>query len=68
MVHRMGDRETRRRQRETQRLRHTTAKAGKGTLPQSHLAGTLHSPSQILEYLVDAKDFQAVPRHLVHGI
>lgn len=76
MVHKMGT-ETRRHQRETRRLRHDGEGRGSersaptpptpSPLPRLP-AGAPLSPSQVLQYLEDAKDFPADPRHPWHLI
>lgn len=68
MVHKMGDRDQETPKGNTKTKTHDGQGRERALCPHTHLAGTPHSPSQILEYLVDTKDFQAVPRHLVHGI
>lgn len=70
MVHKMGT-ETRRHQRETQRLRHD-GEGRRNALPRPPLprlpAGAPLSLSQVRQYLADAKDFPADPRHPWHLI
>lgn len=56
MVHKMGDRGQETPKGNTKTKTHD-GEGREGALPQTHVGGIPHSLSQILEYLVDAKDF-----------